>query len=65
MALDLPAFERPANATSAPRSAGNWAAWAAESTKRTLGKTLTDKDGEVGGSIFCVVYNSPPFAQVL
>ena len=65
MALDLPALDRPANATSTPRSAGNWLAWAAESTKRTFGKTLTKGLYAVRGSIISVVYNSPPFAQVL
>src|SRR5476651_1488201 len=40
MALDLPAFERPAKATSAPSSAGNWDAAAALTRNRTSGNRL-------------------------
>jgi hypothetical protein len=42
MALDLLALERPANATSAPRSGGNWLACAALTRNWTWGKTLTN-----------------------
>src|SRR6185437_2872485 len=47
MALDLPAFERPANATSAPRSAGNCSGAAALMRKLAFGNAATG-----------VVYNS-------
>ena len=40
MALDLPEFDRPANATSAPTSSGNCSSLAADSRKRTLGNWL-------------------------
>ena len=38
MALDLPEFDRPANATSRPTSSGNWSTPATDSRNRTLGK---------------------------
>src|SRR5690242_19261648 len=41
MALDLPAFERPAKATSAPRSAGNCPAAAALTRNFALGNAAT------------------------
>jgi len=42
MALDLPAFERPAKATSAPKSAGNCFGWAALTRNWTWGNRLTE-----------------------
>src|SRR5215475_12871306 len=49
MALDLPAFERPTKATSAPRSGGNCPGAAALMRKRPCENRLT-----------FVVYNSAP-----
>ena len=46
MALDLPALERPANATSAPWSAGNCAGAAALMRKRTSPKRLMQGAGK-------------------
>src|SRR3954469_19701371 len=47
-ALDLPAFERPAKATSAPWSKGNWViSWAA-STKCALFRGFEDMGAAVG-----------------
>src|SRR6202007_3433349 len=42
MALDLPAFERPAKATSAPRSAGNCPGAAALTRNLAFGNAATD-----------------------
>ena len=53
MALDLPALERPAKATSAPSSGRNWAARAALVEEPDLGE-----QGHLGGSAGALVYNS-------
>ena len=59
MALDLPAFERPATATSGRHPAGNWSVLAALSRKRACG--YVDMTGLACGlKPLSLVYNSPP-----
>src|SRR5262245_53789156 len=56
-ALDLPAFERPANATSTPSSGGNWAGCQALVRNVASGNCGMGD----GGPAKCLVYNSAPF----
>src|SRR5262250_956344 len=62
MALDLPAFERPANAISTPTSAGNCAADATLPMKRASLKRLIFQGLTISAAT-AVVYNSPALAH--
>src|SRR5690348_2946245 len=58
IALDLPALERPANATSAPKSAGNCAGAAALTRKRASGKRLMSPTDRQRGCLRSVQFRA-------